>query len=499
MTPHPLDSSRSRTTALLYCVAICIVLVFVYRDALIYDYYFADDVWTYPDRIYGRSGYTYLSHGRPVTDILIYLSAYTYFVFDSAQLARGVSLALLAALAICFFFALQKAWKPWQAFAVALAIALLPSFQIHVTYARMFTYFVAYILAYFAVEIISRQKIGLIHWFAFGAIVVIDYHIFQACPFFILVFLLIQVVSWTELTRERVVHLAKVVVVLAVLVAASAVAHAVAVQLSGSHVYKKAESVMGVLVGDWGALGGLLQTPATNVFEVWSYAWPVPALGETQGGYLHLAAFGLLSVLVALRYYRSTHRALDGTVIGLALLFFLASMIPVAASLFDGRQHLYAAPQSILLIMFFWALYGLTASPIVTGAIVAATVISTAIGFGQKLVYPHVFALDYARAAIADRPLSEKLNIVVIKPSLGAQRCQYEPCSGYYGRNLNALLRGRYIFTKGKREQNEAIGEVTVVSRRDAPKLIEGLGDLSGYRIVDVGEALAEYRKRHRL
>ena len=357
----------------------------------------------------------------------------------------------------------------------------------------------AYILAYFAVEIISRQKIRLVHWFVFGAIVVIDYHIFQACPFFILVFLLIQVLGWRELTRERVVHLAKIVVVLAVLVAASAVTHAVAVQLTGSHVYKKAESIMGVRVGDWSALDRLLQTPATNVFEVWSYAWPVRALGEAGSAYLHLGAFGLLSVLVALRYYRSTQRALDGTVIGVALLFFIASMIPVATSLFDGRQHLYAAPQSILLIMFFWALYGLTASPIVTGAIVVAAVISTAIGFGQKLVYPHVFALDYARAAIADRPLSEKLNIIVIKPSLGAQRCQYEPCSGYYVRNLNALLRGRYIFTKGTKEQNELIGEVTVVIKRDVPKLIEGLGDLSGYLIVDVGKALAEYRKRHRL
>jgi hypothetical protein len=200
-------------------------------------------------------------------------------------------------------------------------------------------------------------------------------------------------------------------------------------------------------------------------------------IGEVlRSVHLHLAAFGFLSLLMAMRYYRSTNRVLDGTVVGVALLFFIASMMPVATSLFDGRQHLYAAPQSILLIMFFWALYGLTASPIVTGAIVAATVISAALGFGQKLVYPHAFALDYARAAIADRLPSEKPNIIVIKPSAPAQRCMYEPCSGFYARNLNALLKGRFIFTKGSAEQNASIGEVTEVPRQDAARVIEGSG-----------------------
>ena len=295
------------------------------------------------------------------------------------------------------------------------------------------------------------------------------------------------------------VHLAKCVVVLAVLVAASAFAHAFAAELTGAQVHKKAESVLGVLVGDWSKLGGLLRAPDSNVFQVWTYAWPVPALGGARSSYLHLAAFGFLSLLMAMRYYRSTNRVLDGTVVGVALLFFIASMMPVATSLFDGRQHLYAAPQSILLIMFFWALYGLTASPIVTGAIVAATVISAALGFGQKLVYPHAFALDYARAAIADRLPSEKPNIIVIKPSAPAQRCMYEPCSGFYARNLNALSKGRFIFTKGSAEQNASIGEVTEVPRQDAARVIEEFGDLPGYLIVDMDEALAEYRKRHRL
>ena len=255
---------------------------------------------------------------------------------------------------------------------------------------------------------------------------------------------------------------------LAALVAASALVHAIAAELTGAWVYGKADGVLNILAGDWSALGALLKAPATNVFEVWTYSWPVRALGEARSAYLHLAAFGLLSLLVGLRYHRSTNKPLDRTVIGVALVFFVASMVPVLMSGFDGRQHLYAAPQSILLVMFFWALYGLTANAIVTGAIVAAIVVSTAIGFGQKLVYPHAFALDYARAAIADGLPSEKLNIIVIRPSAKAQRCRYEPCSGFYTRNLNALTRGRYIFTKGSEEQNALIGEVTVVPRRDA-------------------------------
>ena len=209
---------------------------------------------------------------------------------------------------------------------------VLPSFQIHVTYGRIFTYAIAYILAYFAVRAISREKIGLVHWFIFGVITVVDYHIFQACPFFILVFLLIDVLAWKELTRQRLVHLAKCVVLLAVLVVASALVHAIAAELTGAWVYRKADGVLNILAGDWSALGALLKAPATNVFEVWTYSWPVRALGEARSTYLHLAAFGLLSLLVGLRYHRSTNKPLDRTVIGVALVFFVASMIPVAMS-----------------------------------------------------------------------------------------------------------------------------------------------------------------------
>ena len=123
--------------------------------------------------------------------------------------------------------------------------------------------------------------------------------------------------------------------------------------------------------------------------------------------------------------------------------------------------------------MFFWALYGLTANAIVTGAIVAAIVVSTAIGFGQKLVYPHAFALDYARAAIADGLPSEKLNIIVIRPSAKAQRCRYEPCSGFYTRNLNALMRGRYIFTKGTSRTSR--WKVTVASARVIEAVVQDI------------------------
>ena len=135
------------------------VLIFVYKDAVLHHYYFSDDEHIYPEYLQSIFDIkSYFKFGRPIADLLLYLSVWTYRIDGSVRIAHFINIALLSGLIYCIFVSLKRVWLPWQAIGAAIVIGCLPSFQIHITFARIFSYIVGYILCYFAVEIVYRQK-----------------------------------------------------------------------------------------------------------------------------------------------------------------------------------------------------------------------------------------------------------------------------------------------------------------------------------------------------
>ena len=175
-------------------------------------------------------------------------------------------------------------------------------------------------------------------------------------------------------------------------------------------------------------------------------------------------------------------------------------MIPVAMDAFSGRQHLYAAPQAILALLLFWALFGLRRGQLVGGAVAAAMVVATAVSFPQNLVRPFVFSLDYARRAIASGTHADQPFHVVVITQKRSAACGFEPCTGSFGKGVGGGLQhtmGFYETLAGL--EGRVFGSAIKASPENAAAAIAEQRSKPGDVIViDVDDAATRYRELKR-
>ena len=136
------------------------MVLFVYKDAVLNQFYFLDDEVTFPLALSNPiNAGTYLYYGRGISELLLYVSMFLdKHLGGTVQFAHLLGLLLLCSLFCLIFLSLRRVWGEWKAFAFSVAVACLPSFQIHAAYGRIFTYAIGYILTYFAVEVVSSRR-----------------------------------------------------------------------------------------------------------------------------------------------------------------------------------------------------------------------------------------------------------------------------------------------------------------------------------------------------
>ena len=404
-------------------ILILLALAFVYHDALLYNYYFADDEHIYPGYLFTRSIVKTIFHmAVAITNLLLYLSVATYSIAETVQLAHLISLLLVCTLIFTIYSSLKTVFPDFYALMTAIFLGCLPTFQIHVTYARIFTYTIGYILCYFAVEALYSKNFDASRWFIFSILLVISYHMFQAAPFFVLPFLLIKTMQSTpESTPERTTDwrtITLATISMCFVIGACAVLYKIlftTFNIGADRIYKKASLPLNILSGDITGLLNNTLVDSLNVFEIWSYLFPVEILSKSIRLMLYVGAPLMLMLLAVCRYVVNGKQKGDLFTMATGAIFFLLAMIPAAMDGFGSRQHLYAAAQSILVLMLFWALIALPRGRVVGVALAVVMMAATTVQFSQKLVLPYVFAYEYAsREVKAAGSAGESIKIVVV-------------------------------------------------------------------------------------
>ena len=189
---------------------------------------------------------------------------------------------------------------------------------------------------------------------------------FQAAPFFVLPFLLIKTMqSIPESTPERATDrrtITLATICMSFVIGACAVLYKILLttfNIDTDKIYKKASLPLNILSGDITGLLNNTLLDSLNVFEIWSYLFPVEILSTSIRLILYVGAPLTLILLAVCRYVVNGKQKGDLFTMATGAIFFLLAMIPAAMDGFNSRQHLYAAAQSILVLMLFWALIGL--------------------------------------------------------------------------------------------------------------------------------------------
>ena len=296
-------------------------------------------------------------------------------------------------------------------------------------------------------------------------------------------------------------RLALVVVVLATTVAVSAILFKLAVVMFPGTRPNQRAAVALQLIG--GNVSGLLRVSIgrdLNVFEIWSYLFPIPALGSLGERLLYGTAALVLAILMWVKYVTGGRRRSDLVTILGGIVFFLASLLPVVMASGTGdRQHLYAAPQAILILMLFWCLFGLGMGRGGTIILVGLMVVATAVSFPQKLVLPYVFSFEYATDAIkAATKVHEPFRLLVVKQQRVGS-CAYEPCTGYFARGLGALNRVPTFYAKIARLQHRKLMAAVLLPGELKARITRFALAPGKIVVIDINAATARYRETHKL
>lgn len=442
--------------------AIAAVTLITYANVLGSFYLYADEAWTFGTHLPHVDLWTELTAaaitwGRPIGMFVQWLQAWTVEIsVHLLILNRILSLAAVGAIAWLTFKAmphreLASGGLAWLPIAAAVYLVLIPAAQIHAAFSILLGSSLGLILSFVSYRWLDR-KWG---WLATFVALIVCLLTYQPSAFFILVAFAADL--WrrheTESTALREFAVQRGRLLFGVLIGACVV-FTTWFKLAGtgeeSRVYERAQPFFDLIDGDIVPFLTMFMKMGfgLNVFELWSYPPYVPYLWLISVGFWLLTLIGLVAMnITAIR--RSPNAAAGErrrtVVLGMAAAF-LMTLAPVVIDGFSARQNLYYAAQGVMVLNIAFCISVLVQSArgaqnllIASSFIIAAQIFMASTSVTISIIRPQLLVVDFVATKLRDSGLrpGSKINIVTVSGPVGFD-CAFEPCTGFFGRRLNA-------------------------------------------------------------
>lgn len=447
---------------LIAAFAIVSLTFLTYASVISMFFIYADEAWvfgTYLARVnpWEEIVAAAVTQGRPVGMAIWWLQARLLDVdLDLLILHRISSLLPVAIIAYLCYRTLPRRELTrdglgWICLATGLCLVVIPPAQIHAVFSSLFGASLCIILALVSYRWLDKR----LGWLAVPPALFLCLITYQPAAFFVFVPFAADLWRRYEGGTDDIRRFAiwRGLTIVAIVLATSLVFTIWFKLISvGAEtlVYDRAKPLFAPMNGDFGPFWTLLQSAefGLNVFELWSYPPYAPYIWHKRYALyiavlIALIALNVLAILAA----RSTEvrKRRLWTALGMTGAF-LATLAPVFADGFSGRQNLYYPSQAVILIDIAFATACLARTmrdarmvTIVIATVVAAQSVLAASSVLATIIRPQLLAVDFVATRLRDSgiPPGSKVAVVIVMGKTQAD-CLFEPCLGYYGRRFNA-------------------------------------------------------------
>lgn len=443
-------------------IAIVSLTFLTYASVISMFFIYADEAWVFGTYLARVNPWTEIvaaavTQGRPVGMAIWWLQAWLLDIdLDLLIVHRISSLLPVAIIAYLCYCALPRRELTrdglgWISLAAGLFLVVIPPAQIHAVFSSLFGASLCIILAFVSYRWLDKR----FGWLAVPPALFLCLITYQPAAFFIFVPFAADLWRRYESGAENVRQFSiRRGLIVATIVVATSIAFTIWFKLisigAEPLVYDRAKPLFAMTNGDFGPFWTLLQSAefGLNVFELWSYPPYAPYIWDKRYA-LYIA---VLVALIALNVFAiltapgaEVRKRRLWTALGMAG-SFLATLAPIFADGFSGRQNLYYPSQAIILIDIAFATSCLARAmrdtgmvTIVVALVVAAQSVFAASSVLATIIRPQLLAIDFVATRLRDSgiPPGSKVAMAIVMGKTQAD-CIFEPCLGYYGRRFNA-------------------------------------------------------------